>query len=144
MRSKVFYGSAAITATVAALFASQAAFADTSEVGFTIQGRVSTICRAEFISANAQSIGDEVDLGGISELCNNEEGYVVTLTHSPDLAGKTLLFDNRNIVLSAGGETVVYESNDADVREHHLALLTDQDPSGFNLGVRIMPRGQIF
>lgn len=139
MRSKL------LLAGVAGLLVGQAAFADTpSEVGFSINGRVSTACRAELISAGAQAAGDEVDLGGISEFCNNEEGYVVTLTHSPALAGETLILDNTNIVLSPTGETTIFQSSLPDVREHRLAMITDQDPSSFNLAVRITPRGQIY
>lgn len=138
MRSKLLLASAG-------LLVSQVALADTpSEVGFSINGRVSTACRAELISGSVQATGDEIDLGGISEFCNNEEGYTVTLTHSPDLAGEALILDNASIVLSETGETTIFQSSQPDVREHRLALVTDQDPSSFNLAVHITPRGQIY
>jgi hypothetical protein len=140
-----FAAKAILVAAIGITGIQAAAAAGNSEKSFSIHGQVSTICHAELIDPNPLASGDQVDIGQISELCNNADGYVVTLTYSPDLGGKTLIIDQKNITLSPTGETVVFESSNPDIRNHHVSLVVnDTDFSKYNLGVHISPRGQVF
>lgn len=116
-----------------------------SDMNFAIHGRVKTICRAELSSSAQSPAAGVVPVGTISELCNNVQGYSVKLTYAPELGGKKVKIDSQEVLLSATGETVIYESSEPDARDHDLSLLADAaDLSAYHIAVAITPKGAVY
>jgi len=101
--------------------AASPSFAASDSLSFKVTGIVPTICRAEFASSVVPIAGQTTDLGSISEVCNDWEGYRVTLITPPGVAGSAIL-DGTTIPLAANGQTVIVDSNSDADRERHLKL----------------------
>jgi len=140
-----FVASACLAVSAGMIGSVAAAGTGASEMNFAIHGRVKTICRAEMSSSGQGPSAGVVPVGTISELCNNVQGYSVKLTYAPELGGKTVKIDAQQVVLSATGETVIYESSEPDARNHDVALLADvTDLSPYHIAVAITPKGAVY
>lgn len=106
---------------------------------FKIEGFVPVICRATVNSSNVSPQDGAVQLGIMSEFCNNASGYEVWAEHSDSLAGSTLVVDGREIQLSDSGTTLVSQSGSAAVANRQLALNLADGVSSGSLSIRINP-----
>jgi hypothetical protein len=129
------------TTTLATLLATSAfAGATGNQGGFSLdlEGVVPVICKASVNAARAPAGAGHVDLGKLSEFCNNPGGYQVWVDYSPELANATLLVDGQSVPLSASGATMISGSSTAAVAVHDLALdLPDGGAQG-SISVRVV------
>ena len=110
-----------------------------------IRGIVRTVCRVEFNQASAPVSGDTVDLGRMTQLCNNIDGYRVVMQHPAGLGGATVSIDGIEAPLSSGTETVLVDSTHPAFRTNDVRLhLAGADAGQLNLAFRIEPKGAVY
>lgn len=123
----------------------RAAGAGTGETTTRVRGTVATICQAQLNTAGSGPSGSSYTIGNVKELCNNADGYQVTLVHSASLGGKTLIIAGKGVVLSPTGKTVIFDSPEPNEVEQRAVLLTDDiDTSERAFWVEIRPKGIVF
>jgi hypothetical protein len=129
----------------AALIAPTGAVAADGGAATTIRlhGIVPTICRAQFSNAQATPNGSTVDLGTLSELCNNLGGYRVVLSHAAGLENGTITVDGRTFPLGVSGYTVITDATGPAVVQRSVSIDFGAD-APMTLGVRIEPKGAIY
>jgi hypothetical protein len=123
----------------ALLAGAPAAFAGPSSDGYrlTVSGYVPVVCHANLDNAVASSSGNQVDLGTLHEFCNSANGYQVTVDHSPELAGATLMIDGNAVRLSDTGSTVISGAAQPGIAAHKVALVTQNGPANGSLSIRV-------
>lgn len=129
----------AIAAFGAMLAVAPTAFADTNQDGYrlTVTGYVPVVCRANLDTSVAQSGGSQVDLGTLHEFCNSANGYQVTVDHSPELAGATLMIDGNAVRLSDAGSTVISGASAPGIAAHKVSLVTENGQANGTLSIRV-------
>lgn len=122
------------------------AHADPHSATFRIVGTVSTICQIEFQSQAVTPGNDVVELGQVSELCNNEDGYRVIMQHPAGLQNAKIEIHGAMVPLSAGSETVIVDANEPDERigQARLFLATGTATELPMLSFRVEPKGPIY
>lgn len=144
----VYQGAAAAAAI--ALLAVAPAQADagqgsspTASTTITIRAFVPVICHVELLGSPGAPNGDGiVPLGVAEEFCNSAAGYRVLIQHPAGLVDAAVYRNGVRIPLSPGGETVLTDSNQADLEQLSLALDPGNQPELFtSLGVRIESKG---
>lgn len=129
------------TATLATLLAGTAFAADTGNQGafsLDLEGVVPVICKVSVNATQAPANTGHVDLGTLSEFCNNPGGYQVWVDYSPQLAAATLLVDGQSVPLSASGSTLISTSSTAAVAAHDLALDLPEGGAQGSISVRVV------
>ncbi|WP_342250187.1 hypothetical protein [Sphingomonas sp. OTU376] len=123
----------------ALIAATPAAFADPSQDGYrlTVSGYVPVVCRANLDNSVAASSGNQVDLGTLHEFCNSANGYQVTVDHSPELAGATLMIDGTAVRLSDAGSTVISGAAQPGIAAHKVSLVTENGQANGTLSIRV-------
>lgn len=111
------------TAMAAALPA--AANAGAASYTINITGYVPVICRVNDSNTQVQS-GDTVDLGQMTEFCNNPTGYQVWVDYTPGVTGETIYVDGNPIALSSSGSTMIDSSDTAASLVRSLTLSGNQ------------------
>ncbi len=110
-----------------------------------IRGIVRTVCRVEFNQASAPVSGDTVDLGRMTQLCNNIDGYRVIMQHPAGLGGATVSIDGIEAPLSSGTETILVDSSNPAFRTNDVRLhLASGAASQLSLAFRIEPKGAVY
>ena len=144
MPMKLAFGLASLAFT-AALLPALAQAADGSE-SYGIRAVARTKCRVQLEQGSAQVSGAGlVQLGAMNEACNNREGYRIVLTHAAGLTGGRVLLDGQEIPLSATGETVIVDADDAAFRSRDVAVDFGAGASGpMTLSFRAEPKGPIY
>jgi hypothetical protein len=131
---------AGATIAFGAMFAAApAAFADTTQDGYrlTVSGYVPVVCRADLDTSVAPTGGSQVDLGTLHEFCNSANGYRVTVDHSPELAGATLMIDGNAVRLSDAGSTVISSASQPGIAAHKVSLLVADGQASGTLSIRV-------
>lgn len=129
----------AVVAFGAMLAVAPTAFADTTQDGYrlTVSGYVPVVCRANLDTMVAPSGGNQVDLGTLHEFCNSANGYKVTVDHSPELAGATLMIDGNAVRLSDAGSTVISGASQPGIAAHKVSLVTENGQANGTLSIRV-------
>jgi hypothetical protein len=104
---------------------------------------VPTICRAQFTAGAAQPDQSVVDLGVLTELCNNLGGYRVVLRHASDLTGGTVTVDGETKSLSSTGFTVITDAAGPAAVAKSVSIDFGSNAPG-SIGVMIQPKGAVF
>lgn len=132
---------------VAASMAIAIAPAQAANTGtFAVMGIVPTVCRAD-INGDVSMLHQGVnDLGRITELCNDVDGYRLVLDHPTGLQGAYLLLDGQHIAIETdAGETVLVDSDVPAERERNLQLvLADAREHFVPLTIYAEPKGMRF
>jgi len=101
-----------------------------------ITGTVSVICKVNELAQQTVS-GTEVNLGNITEFCNNPAGYQLWVDYTPGITGETLYIDGRAVPLSVSGSTMIDSSATASVQSHNLSISGPTTPA--SLSMRMVP-----
>lgn len=94
----------------------------TEQVGIGVRAIAQTVCRVEVDHPVAASSSGPVDLGRMSELCNNVDGYRVVLTHAPNLTGASAIVDGRSIPLDRSGRTLLVDADGPATRQRAVQV----------------------
>jgi hypothetical protein len=113
---------------------------------FGINAVVRTKCRVVVERASASLASSQMDVGEMVEGCNNMQGYRIVVSHAPNLQNAALVVEGERVPLSASGETVVSDSNQAAWRRRAVALDPGASQSAMlsTLSFRMEPKGPIF
>ena len=95
----------------------------------SIHGFVPVICRVSINEKIRPAGGMLVDLGQMNEFCNNANGYIVYVDHTPDVIGAIMIIDGRRITLNPSGSTAIYQSNTPSNRTHKISLDLSNHPA---------------
>ena len=144
MKLSMLAGATAIAAaTVAASTSAAVPATGSNQATIQISAIVPVICKTQLVGSPAtltNVANGGVQLGSLSEFCNNARGYRVVADYSANLANAKLLVDGVPVPLNKTGSTIVSQSNRAAIASHDLVL---QVPRGTaangNLSFRIEP-----
>src|SRR5579872_826090 len=89
---------------------------------FTIDGVVHTVCRAQLDGAASVVSPSEVDLGQMTELCNDGQGYQVVLNTPAGVAGQVVIDGAPPIQVAADGHTLIVNCDTDMFRHRELKL----------------------
>lgn len=130
-----------ILVAVATLCATPAYAAAASS--FTVTGVVPTVCRASIDGDFSPLHAGLNDLGRITELCNDVDGYRLVLSHPAGVEDASMLIDGQQIAIEPDAvETVLVDSNVPADRQRHLQLvLGDSVPDLTRLTIYAEPKG---
>lgn len=112
-----------------------------------ISGRVPTVCEVGISSASLPQFNQGANnLGTLTELCNNVDGYTITLHHPEGLTDAWIDMGDRQVpISSADKQTVIIDSNAPAYRERPVRLILAQVPSGtISLSLDAQPKGTMF
>lgn len=135
------------TVSLLALLAATPAMAEVASSSIKISGTVPTICNVRFGNGMGQVQGNAIDLGVMTQLCNDASGYRVVLHTPANLSNATFVYGGHRIPLSESGETVIVDSNAPDFSADHATIeLGDGEvlPQDFALRVQALPKGIIY
>jgi hypothetical protein len=94
-----------------------------ASASFGVSVVVRTICRAELNSAPTVVSPTEIDLGQMTELCNDGRGYSVTLNTPAGLTGATVVIAGEApIAIDPSGHTLIVDANTKVSRHRDLRL----------------------
>ena len=120
-------------------------FAGAGSASFTIHAVVPTICRVEYDGGIAPVAGQTTDLGQITELCNDADGYQVVLVTPAGLTGSAAILDGTTIPLAANGQTVIVDSNSDAFKKQDLKIqLAASAPAFGTVQFATTPKGAIY
>ena len=111
-----------------------AAAADGASYAISITGYVPVVCRVTAANSQVQP-GQSVDLGALTEFCNNPTGYQVWVDYTPGLTGETIYVDGNAIPLSSSGSTMIDSSSTAASLVRSLSLSGSNQPASLSLRV---------
>ena len=111
-----------------------------------IMGRVATVCRVSLAGGSPLiTENGERDLGRLTELCNNVDGYRLVLLHPAGLEDAAVIVDGERIAISPDStRTVMVDSNHADYRDRNLTLLVADNTLAVPINIEAQPKGMIF
>ena len=111
-----------------------------------IMGRVATVCRVSLAGGSPQvAENGERDLGRLTELCNNVDGYRLVLLHPSGLEDAAVMVDGQRIPISPDStRTIIVDSNHADYRDRNLTLLVADNTLSVPVNLEAQPKGMIF
>jgi hypothetical protein len=117
----------------------------TSSASISIHAVAPTICRVEFNNTVVPVAGATVDLGQMTELCNDSQGYQVTLVTPPGLDGSQVILDGVPTALSADGRTLIVDSSTDAYRKRDIKLqLAAGSPLVTKVSFATAPKGEIY
>lgn len=111
-----------------------------------IMGRVATVCRVSLAGGSPVVANNgERDLGRLTELCNNVDGYRLVLLHPAGLEDAAVMVDGERIPISPDStRTIIVDSNHADYRDRNLTLLVADNSLSVPINIEAQPKGLIF
>lgn len=144
MKLSMMAGASAIAAaTIAASTSAAVPATGSNQATIEISAVVPVICKTQVVgspAASAALANGAIQLGSLSEFCNNARGYRVVADYSANLAHAKLLVDGVPVPLNKSGSTVVSQSNRAAIASHELALqLPRGTAANGSLSFRIEP-----
>jgi type 1 fimbria pilin len=111
-----------IKALVAGLATMACASADnTASYTINITGYVPVVCHVSSPDTSVVS-GQSVDLGTLSEFCNNPAGYQVWADYTPTSTSAVLNVSGKKVPLSSSGSTLIDSSSNASINTRQLNL----------------------
>lgn len=114
---------AAMTLLASASMADAAApLSGASQMSIDISATVPVICRTQVVGNPITTAPGTIQLGALSEFCNNARGYRVVADYSPSLANAKLMVGGKPVPLNRSGSTVVSQSSEAAIASHDLTL----------------------
>lgn len=131
MRNSVMSGMLAVV-----MAAGSAAQAGAASYTINITGYVPVVCRVTAANTQVQS-GQTVDLGNLTEFCNNPTGYQVWVDYTPGITGETMYVDGNAIPLSSSGSTMIDSSSTAASLVRSLSISGADQPTSISL--RVVP-----
>ncbi|HLI67503.1 MAG TPA: hypothetical protein VKU90_14165 [Caulobacteraceae bacterium] len=103
-----------------------------------------TVCRVQ-LSSTAVVSGHTVDLGSMTELCNDGKGYRVVLNTPAGSGGQVVIDDAPPIPIAANGHTMIVDSDTDAFRHRNLKLeLAVGSPVITHVSFTTSPKGEIF
>lgn len=135
------------TALTVAAFAAAVPASAADGAFFAISARVPTVCEVRMASSAIAPITvGKNELGTLAELCNNVDGYTVTLNHPSGLSNAWIEIGSDRIALSPAATQTVIVNNDAPAdRARPISLILDQAPaSDLTLSLDAQAKGMIF
>jgi hypothetical protein len=117
-----------------------------SSVSISISARARTICKVEVGAVAVPEFQPgETDLGHMTELCNNVEGYRLVLSHPAGLVDAWAVVDGVRIPLSSTTtQTVIVDSDAPAFRERDLGIILSSAEPNLGLSLRAEAKGMIF
>lgn len=112
-----------------------------------ISGRVPTVCQVSVAAPALPPLQTgQNDLGTLTELCNNVDGYTITLNHPAGLTDAWVEVDGGRIPLSpTATHTVIVDTSAPAYRARPLRLVLDHAPVGpLALSLDAQPKGLLF
>ncbi|KJV40314.1 hypothetical protein [Brevundimonas sp. KM4] len=111
-----------------------------------IMGRVATVCRVSLAGGSPRvAENGKRDLGRLTELCNNVDGYRLVLLHPAGLEDAAVMVDGQRIpIASDSTRTVIVDSDHADYRDRNLTLLVADNTLAVPVNIEAQPKGMIF
>lgn len=103
-------------------------------------GVVPVVCRASVDATSVAPAAGTVNLGSLSEFCNNPAGYTVIADYSKSLVGARLIVDGQPVHFNASGSSVVTRSNLPAITSHAVSLELPKGVSSSSISFRIEPR----
>lgn len=140
-------GVGAVVLGLAALSAAPTATAREASTSFGVAVVVRTVCRVELNSTPTVVSPTEIDLGQMTELCNDGGGYSVTLNTPPGLTGGTVVIAGEAPTpIDPSGHTLIVDANTKVVLRHRdLRLeLAAGSPPVIAVSVTAWPKGPIY
>jgi len=134
----------ALTAIVISLLAVTPAAAGSVSIGIRATAR--TICKVEVGAAAVPAFeAGETELGRMTELCNNVEGYRLILNHPAGLVDAFAVVDGQRVPLSATStQTIIVDSNHPAFRERNLGIVLSSAQPVLGLSLRAEAKGMVF
>jgi hypothetical protein len=118
------------------LAASAPAFAET---GIGLGGQAQLVCSAGMAGGASAASGAAVDLGQLTEFCNDPDGFDVWIDYPASLAGAVLVVDGRSLPLTSAGTVRVSHATQAAQASVTLALDGAPSSGPTSLTVRMAP-----
>ena len=111
-----------------------------------ISGRVKTVCTVDLAGGSASpSTNGEINLGLMTELCNNLGGYRLVLHHPAGLDQARLMISGQPVALRPNAtSTVIVDQDRPTYRQRQLLLVGAQDMTAMNLSLEAQPKGVVF
>lgn len=110
-----------------------------------VHATVRTICLLDFATDTVTPDAGQINLGTVTQLCNNRDGYRVVLQHPVGMTGANFILDGRVIPLSQGSETTLLDSDHPAFRLSEAQLeLGSSDNQLDRLTFRIEPKGPVY
>jgi hypothetical protein len=135
--ARAVFAAAAICATPTMAFGEQS-MARGSEETIFLRAFVPLYCEVDLAPTAARPVNGVVELGQSTEVCNAPRGYRIILEHPAGLTNAAVIIDSTRIPLSASGETVLVDSDHANLQVRQLALDLGNQPNEIShLGIRI-------
>ena len=118
---------------------------DAASSEIRISGIVPTICRIGFSESLVSPDLRSINLGQMSQFCNDGAGYRVTLSYSDAFANARFVSNEGQVLLGAGGETVISDRDGPRWQQDFARIEFDRDaPQNLVISVRIEPKGAIY
>ena len=128
-----------------AVTAGPAIAADMERAVFRLSAIVPTVCHISFGGMATPAQNGLVDLGNFAEVCNDRQGFRITMSHGSELDGAELIIDGRTVPLSVSGQTIIVDEDQPMARTQSVQLrvngMLTEVP---NLAFRIEPKGPRF
>lgn len=120
--------------------------ADLLTSSINIRGIVPTICNVRFGGAIANVQGNAIDLGLMTQMCNDAAGYKVVLHTPSGLSNATFVYGAMRVPLSESGETVIIDTNAPNFSHGHAEIQLGEEtlPQNFALRIQAEPKGTIY
>lgn len=106
-----------------------------------VSGYVPLICNVQSSVRAVDAVSQtQIDLGNITEFCNNGSGYEVWADYTPGVEAAQLLVDGVAMPLSPSGSTLISGANSPGRRLHHMAIdLRNNHGQLTAIAMRIVP-----
>lgn len=138
-------GMAAIAIAIGLGAATTPAAADVISSEMRITGIVPTICNVRFGNMMSPTNSQVIDLGAMTQLCNDGAGYRIILRTPAGLSQATFVYGSNRIALSDSGETVIVDSNMPNFSVDHARIeLNGAAQENFALSIEAQPKGMIY
>lgn len=138
----------ALLTTAIIMCASAPAIAESRDAASTeirISGVVPTICRVEFSRMAVSPDLRRIDLGQMSQTCNDGAGFKVTLSYGSGFENARFVTAGSQVLLGAAGQTVILDSLGPRWDQQAAAIELDQPvPQNLTVSVRIEPNGATY
>lgn len=121
--------------------------ADVVTSSIQIRGIVPTICNVRFGGAIANVEGNAINLGMMTQMCNDAAGYKVVLHTPAGLNNATFVYGTMRVPLSESGETVIIDTNSPNWSRTPAEIQlggSEELPDNFALHIQAEPKGTIY
>lgn len=104
-----------------------------------ITGYVPVVCNVQTSASTVPLGSTTVDLGSVSEFCNDPNGYQVWIDYAPGVNDASVTVDGNQIQLASTGSTMISQSNTAARYVRQVSLNTGGDSRLTSVSMRIVP-----